>query len=238
MSQISQILSIAENTNHEGEREVAFQRASRMAAKYEIDLNVLRMQNKEKGEVERPTFKKFEVGEYRKRGGGAYSSLYLSIAHAHDLRAMMYGTSHIELYGYQSDIDMVEMIYMTIVVSMVTECIEYLEDEEWRSLGVNKNDARKSFYAGYIKRIGERLRAGRQEAEEEAEKEYAAQGISTALVIADRRKDINKLYYEKNRGVGLWNGAPKATNGTIARHGRAAANRTNISEPERRKIAE
>lgn len=185
-----------------------------------------------RGEVERPVSRKIEVGQSGKRAAGAFSDLLGSIARSNDLRCVYYGNSHVELFGFSSDIDLTITLYMSIVTDMVRDCERYIETGEWRSHGLTIQKARKSWYAGYINRIGERIRMANCEAQREADEEYKGQGT---LVLADRKKEVNKYYHEKAGRLASRQGI-KSFSRAVSNRGSAAAERVDVSTKSARGI--
>ena len=196
---ISRLLAIAEDDNAtKAERESAAARAQILSTRHSIDLDMARKHSQDKEKVQVPIVRQVEVGRKGDRGSGAYSTLLASICRPNGIRVVYNGDSHVTMYGFEDSIDMAELLYGVLAPQMVSECREYIKTGEWKTKAKSIGDARRSFYAGFCAHIEERLDAARQEAEDDAEEEYQAQGQSTALVLRTRKEKVEELYVDEN----------------------------------------
>lgn len=200
---IALILNKAENTSNENERETFFAAAQQMATRAEIDLDVLRYQNREAenkkhSQVE---MRNVEMGTKGNRGGGAYTELFVAIARVNDVRCLR-NNVEVDAYGMPFDLDHTEVLFNVIVQQMVRDCIEYIDAGEWRGRAKSIHDARRSFYTGYRERIALRLKEAKRLAENEARDEYEKQGVSTDMVLADKKQRVDSVYWQDARGSG------------------------------------
>src|SRR5699024_3217094 len=186
---IALILKKAEGTSNEHERETFFAAAQQMATRAEIDLDVLRYQNREEENKKRNQveMRNVQMGTKGDRGGGAYSELFVAIARVNDVRCLR-NNIEVDAYGMPFDLDHTEVLFDVIVQQMVRDCIEYIDSREWKGKAKNVHDARRSFYTGYRERIAARLKEAKRLAEKEAKADYEKQGVSTELVMADKKQ--------------------------------------------------
>lgn len=187
-----------------GEAENALALFQRLRTRHQIDLDTVRQFRDKKQAVQRPTMEQIDVGTKGDRGGGAYVELFKAIAAQNRLRTVYAtGGAWIQLFGFPSDIKATKDIYRVAVVHMIADAEEYLDGDEWRDGKVDKRQARRSFYNGFIDAIERRLKHERLEAEREAAKEWGKQGLDTALVIRDKVSEVNGYFREQTRGESI-----------------------------------
>lgn len=196
IEEISHLLAMAENSDKEGEIDVAMRRAQKLSTRYGIDLEMARRHRGEQ-EVAKPIVRQVELGKKGDRGAGSYSMLLGAICRANEIRVLYYGNSKIEMFGFSDEIEYAEMVYAVVAPQMVAECNAYIKSGDWKGKAENISDARRSFYYGFTSKIEQRLAQARIEAEGEAEEEYAEKGQSAALVISDRKEATESVYKEK-----------------------------------------
>lgn len=226
---IALILNKAENTDNEDERDTFFVAAQKMATRAEIDLDVLRYENREEENKKhnKVEIRRVEMGQKGDRGAGAYSDLYVEIARVNEIRCI-WNNSEVDAYGFPFDLDHTEALFNVVVGQMVADCIKYLDSDEWRGYAKNKNDARKSFYEGYRNRIVLRLKKAKKEAEADAEEEYAEKGVSTSLVLADKKRKVESVYWKDAYKYG-YNRKARGTSAEARRAGDQAGKSARIS---------
>lgn len=90
LAELARILAKAENNPNAHEAELAFERATKLSARYGIDLAVARAHLVGK-EREKPTKEKVKVGDPTRRDNKYLMELFTDIAMANDLRCMIQG---------------------------------------------------------------------------------------------------------------------------------------------------
>ncbi len=147
------------------------------------------------------------------------------------------------LFGFPSDIEMTKKLYAVAVVMMITQADKSIRDKRHEAHGLNAKAWRANFYIGFTQRIQSRLRAIKWEAEAEAEAMAELEGTqerSTALVLADKKEEVEDFFKQENphfyRADGSgekvsksWGGASASTTSWGARdEGASAADRVNL----------
>jgi hypothetical protein len=148
-------------------------------------------------------------------------------------------------YGFESDIEVCEALYASLVVQMVRASDAYLRsgayrreaqhveergpDGRWRTVRkpVHGITARISFQTAFARRIGERLSEAREQATTEVLKIAAAEMASTGteLVLQEKALEISDFYTRTSTARGSWRGwEGSGRSSTLAeRAGRRAA---------------
>lgn len=208
MDLLSQMLVKAEDKGATPEERDTFLRAvSKMAAKAGIELDMLRAKaNEEQGKkVNSPISKTVDIGTKGDRGGGAYAALFVNICQVYDIEVIISNSgSWVKTFGMASDIEIAKKLYDMLFPQMVADCIDYIGDNEWRSEGVTIYDARYSFYSGWRTRIQQRLRSDRIAEIKRASREYRKQGVSTDLVLKDKRREVKDMYWKEAGRLKAW----------------------------------
>lgn len=133
LDKLAKMIAKAESTEFPEEAESFMAKAQELAAAASIDLAVARAHqaNKEKKEV--PEERSVKVGERvnrnAKSGNGWRVELFIAIAEANDCKCMI---SQNQMYvfptGFPSDLDVVESLYASIVVQMISACDKALKN--------------------------------------------------------------------------------------------------------------
>src|SRR4051795_8583919 len=178
LARIAALLRQAEGTDNEHEAEAFMAAAQRLATATSIDLAVARAHSARKERRAAPIAKRIEIGPSGKRALRTYVQLFLAIARANDITCDLASNStYVIAYGFETDIEMCEALYASLVVQMVRASDAYLrsgayrretnyvEERAWdgRRRTVRKPvhgiTARISFQTSFAQRIGERLTA-------------------------------------------------------------------------------
>jgi hypothetical protein len=248
LAKVAALLRQAESTDNEHEAEAFMATAQRMATALSIDLAVARAHTARHERRAAPIAKRIEIGPAGKRALRTYVQLFLSIAQANDLTCDLASNStYVIAYGFDTDIEMVEALYASLVVQMVRASDGYLRsgayraetnyveergpDGRWRKVRkpVHGITARISFQTAFARRIGERLAEARKEETCErlaAETPVPASAPSgTALVLQEKALEVADYYSRTSTARGAWRGW--ASSGRVstsaARAGRRAA---------------
>lgn len=121
LDRISQFIAQAENTTHPAEAEIFMRKAQELAEIASIDLAVARAHQAEKGKVEEPEERKIWVGERRSATNKWKVELFLVIARANDCKCLILGDGMgVAPAGFPSDLEVVERLYASLVVQMVS----------------------------------------------------------------------------------------------------------------------
>lgn len=248
VERISALLAKAESTDSEHEREALMAKAQQLAARHSIDLALAAAREGRTDQqpvVERIVFD----GDHRNRNLKKHLVLLMSaVARANDVRMdVLNRADGVVLYGYPSDVRMAQAIWASLALQMASASAAWMRTGAWRRQTMVRHDrwgpeavpmdarvARRSFYEGFVHRIGERLREARESVERDAVRDDAVRsgagaGAGTALVLAGKRGRIADFYAEQSRARGTWRPtgsgalAPEAS-----RAGRDAASRARL----------
>src|SRR6195952_5017497 len=196
LSRIAALLRKAEGTDNEHEADAYLQAAQRLATLASVDLAVARAHTAQRDQRASPTQRTVVIGEAGKRGLRTYVQLFLAIGRANDLICdIARDSSRVYAFGFDTDIEMVETLYASLVVQMVRTSDAYIKsgdyarelvtkrvrvsdsrrynkwtrewqyDSPYQDRPVHATTARINFQQAFASRIGERLTSARREAE-------------------------------------------------------------------------
>lgn len=189
LGRIAALLRKAEGTDNEHEAAAYMAAAQRLATLESIDLAVARAHTDKKSRPT-PEQRTITIGESGKRGLATYVQLFVAIARANEVTCdVARNSTFVYAYGFGADIDVCEAMYSSLVVQMVSACQRFLrsgqhKDElvwgresstgRWIQKPVHATTARINFQQAFAVVIGERLVQAREQANNEAERHYAA----------------------------------------------------------------
>jgi Protein of unknown function (DUF2786) len=252
LTKLAALLRQAESTNNEHEAEAFMAAAQRLATATSIDLAVARAHSARKERRAAPIAKRIEIGPPGKRALRTYIQLFLAIARANDLTCDLAGNStYVIAYGFETDIEVAEALYASLVVQMVRASDAYLRsgtyrresnwveergrDGRWRSVRkpVHGITARISFQTSFARRIGERLADAREQTTAEVLKAPETTSSGTALVLQEKALEISDFYARTSTARGSWRGwEGSGRSSTLAeRAGRRAADAATTTSP-------
>jgi hypothetical protein len=274
LEKIAKLLALAEAAGTAEEAEAAFAKAQSLAAKFSIDLAVAQSHQADRSKREVPVTRTVTIGERGKRANASLINLYDTIARANDVSVLI-SSNNTTVYptGFPSDLDAVDALWASLAATMVKFGDALVRDRSaaWRSettqqfnystysyetRPVSGQGARKSFYTGFISRIGQRLQEARRAAETVAAAEHFHGGSpeagapvaelaggqpvpsSMALVLREKRAEVAEsqdAWYQARHGrgrkPGSWKGGGNRGTWSSSANGagRAAADRASLS---------
>jgi hypothetical protein len=247
---IGNLLRQAEGTDNPHEAEAFTEAAQRLATIAAIDLEVARAAAAQRDKAATPITRMIQIGDKGKRGLRTYVALFCAIARSNDVTVdIAHNSTYVIAYGYDTDIEVVELLYSSLVVQMVSACDLWLAEGTWRNQTVNrlvttrdpwfgttkqwvskpltKVTARLEFQTQFSQRIETRLHEARDAAISEADTASEAAGeTSTALVLKDKAVAIHDFYTKNSKARGRWRGGNTTSYSSHARDAGDRAART------------
>jgi hypothetical protein len=249
LTRLAALLRQAESTNNEHEAEAFMAAAQRLATATSIDLALARAHTARAQRRAGPIARRIEIGPPGKRALRTYVQLFLAIARANDLTCDLAGDStYVIAYGFDTDIEVCEALYASLVVQMVRGSDAYLRSGRYRREAhwvrergadgrvrtvrkpVHGITARISFQTAFAHRIGERLAVARAETTSAAVRNSAEPARpdgapGTALVLQEKALEVSDFYTRTSTARGSWRGwQGSGRSSTLAeRAGRRAA---------------
>ncbi|WP_375487620.1 DUF2786 domain-containing protein [uncultured Jatrophihabitans sp.] len=247
LTKLAALLRQAESTTNSHEAEAFMAAAQRLATLTSIDLAVARAHTAREERRTIPVARRVEIGPAGKRALKTYVQLYLAIARANDLTCDLASNStYVIAYGFETDVDVCQALYASLVVQMVRASDAYLRSGAYRreqTWGEQRDDrgrvrvvrkpvhgstARISFQTAFATRIGERLGEARTEATAEtlrAQGALPSASAGTELALTEKALEVTDLYTRTSQARGSWRGwQGSGRSSTLAeRAGRRAA---------------
>lgn len=255
MSRIQALLRKAERTDNPHEAEAYLAKAQQLATQASIDLAKARAADGNASKTT-PEMRTLTLGRPRQRGLQTLIALAANIAGPNDvLLNIEYDDTKIYAFGFSQDLDVFTAMYTRLSIHMALECRRFLdsgtyklEDTTVRRRVARTGDplydyidvvipmpaitARLDFQRAYARRIGERLLQARRDAEHQAAHADTVGQPGTALVLADKRKEVDTYrahnsditgdYKERRPSsvsqLGLAAGATAATKAQLTNH--------------------
>jgi len=182
LERISALLSKAERTDNPHEAEAYLMKAQALATAASVDLALARAATVRMEQRQQPQTRTVTIGEKGKRANTHLVALFIAIANANDVRVdIAHNSTYVLAYGMPGDLDVIEAMYSSVAVQMMTASAQWLQVGTWRSetyVAVRRVNgrsvrsvkphtaltARIAFYRGYVERIAERLQQARDSA--------------------------------------------------------------------------
>lgn len=144
------------------------------------------------------------------------------------LQSTGYQGKVIYLNGYETDVDITEMLYTSLLVQ-ATRLMSSPQTKETKPYHVHGTAFNRSFLIGFATRIGERLK----EASSAAEGTTASSERSVALVLVDRRNDVENFVFSRYGKLRSARGSSARASWSGIMAGNTAANSADIGTNRR-----
>ena len=141
LERIGKLLRLAEKAMSSSDEEAAsaMAKAQKLATEHAIDLEIARQHVASKEARKIPTIRKVTIGLRGKRLLATYCQLYLAIAASNDVTCdLAQNSTYVVAYGFESDIDVVDALYMSLVMQMVEASTAYLRSGEYKQEKVRR----------------------------------------------------------------------------------------------------
>lgn len=246
IARIGKLLALSENAATEAEAEAAMAKAQALSTQHQVDLELARTAHTMSGAKPTPEIRRITLGVARTVGLSTFVELFDAIGRANNVRlTVAKDSTWINAYGFDADIDLVEQLYASLVMQMVTASNAYIaagtfrnetrEPTSWfeEPKPVHAKTARISFQEAFAHRVGCRLRTAKREALEAMNVAASAPGIpgmSAELVLVGRQDEVEKFYADEIKHIrGTWKGNRGRNHSSHgARAGDAAGQRAKI----------
>lgn len=229
LDKLSKVLAQAEAASTPEEADAFLAKAQYLSTRWSIDLASARQHTARQEQRPEPVQRTITIGEPRAMGNSRLVSLFLACARPNDVRTdIARDSTTVYAYGFAADLEVVEALYVHLALQMLHDASVFLasdahlvEEAVWnprtRTFGPpSKKTARLAFYEAFIDQVSTRLWTARQEAEERAERERLEhpepeQGTSTALVLAEKEKEVAGYYSRTSQARGSWQAGRRRT---------------------------
>jgi hypothetical protein len=213
VSRVQALLAKAESTDFPEEADALVAKAQELMARHSIDA-ALAQERRAPGA--RPELRHIQVeAPY----ASAKTSMLSAIGRANHVQVVHNGLFEATLVGYPPDLDVVEMLFGSLLVQATTAMLRVPRQE----MGRQVRAFRHAFLVAYAHRIGQRLREAHAAAEREAESEL---GVALVPLFETRRAAIDERMREEFSSVRTKYTSVSHYGGYGA--GRAAADRADI----------
>jgi hypothetical protein len=247
IDKLAKILHLAENASTPEEADSYMQKAQALATVTSIDLAVARQHTAKKAQREQPTHKTITLSEPKKNNNARLVELFDAVASSNDVRInIATNSTYVIAFGMPSDIEVVEVLYASLLFQMVESANAWLKkgeykkeqvwsDRTWSFRAMNGKTARANFYDAFVQRIRMRLWNARREALEAVKAQAytvrdqeTGQEVKTSaeLVLKSKSVEVNDYYKATSRARGSWKGARVSHTSSAARSAGDNAART------------
>jgi len=220
-AKIAALLRQAEGTSNEHEASAFMAKAQALMLEHAISEQELAAQDP--GRKTRPISVEIELGK-NQTGIKAIRSLLAGIADVNRCKVwMMGGRRVLVIAGFQEDVEFVQALFASIRIQMDAAVLQGLP--EAKASGMNASSFKTNFMYGYAARVTHRLKA----AQKEAENQQAPASTSKALVLRDRKAEVEEYVQDT---VGSLRSGPRArhtANAAAVSAGYAAGGQADVS---------
>ena len=237
IDKVGKLLAQAEGTDNEHEAAAFVERAQQLATEHAVDLERARARQRDghRHSAEDPLVQeRVHVGQTGRRGNRHRVLLYVAIAGVNDVRVNIATNSTFVLgFGHRADLDVVERLWISLVLQMTASAQHRLDAGEHRSAGVAALSWRLSFYDGFIETVGHRLAAARARALAVAAPPSVAGEPSAALVLRAKSARVADYYASSSQARGSWRGSSAGrtgVSGSARRAGQADGQRADLGQ--------
>lgn len=230
LDKIAKLHLQAERTDNPDEAQAFYAHAQLLASRYSIDLAMARAHALNKEKRETPTHRTITLGRSGQKNNAALVQLFLTIARANDVKCnIAHNSTFVIAFGFPSDIDLAETLYVNISTQMVeqankvlkkgdykTETREVWSDKDWCYVTkpMDGRVVRRNFYESFTNQIGLRLNEARRQAQVQVEAERVETDDAAtesgepgvALVLAAKTEEVNDYYTKASTAKGSWRG--------------------------------
>lgn len=241
-AKIAKLLKQAERAGTEEEAAVFMEKANKLAATYQVDMALARAHTAKSEKRPEPIMRKVDIGQRRAKYNKQYIELFYEIASAYGLRMdIAHNNTAVWLFGFETDVDVVESLYASLLVQMGDAGNRYIAKGTYREEHVWSNakgefvpmhglTARMAFNTGFTNRVGTRLKVAIYKTRQEIrthELEEAipsgtilndalntiAQETSSELALRATELEVTEFHARTSRAKGAWKGSTGGSGG-------------------------
>lgn len=218
---INALLAQAEGTDNEAEAATFMAKAQELMTKFAIEEAELAKADPTR--KTRPTTVTVDFGKF---GAGIKAKRILlnEIATINRCKVWMHsGRKFMSIAGFEEDVEFVQMLFGSILIQMESACVTALAND--RLPGENASSFRTSFMYAYVSRVARRLK----EAQAIRERHLNDATPGTAIVLRDRRTEVDQYVESKVGKLRKGAGARHRGSANGARSGDAHGRRADVS---------
>ena len=216
LDRVRKLLAQAENTTYPGEAETFTAKAVALMAEHGIEQAHLAAAGRAQD----------EIGSWRVDISAPYAidkaTLLTSIAQAFRCEVIGHWFGRTmeaaTVFGFASDRERVELLYTSLLLQATTQVVRQYPEDPGESVAAY----RRSWLTGFAAAVGYRLQLAEQRAATESQ--AASGGVSTALVLRDRRTAVREAFAE----LGVPDGPAIRRSGTGYTDGAVAGQRADL----------
>lgn len=236
LERIAKLLAKAEAASTQAEAEIYFAKAQELATIHQISLAEAAAHHPDQKKKSVLTHRTIQIGKPGKQVNSHLVWLFSTIANSNDVTInIAHNSTYVVAFGHSDDIDTVELMWSRIAPTMIKLGEKYLATDEWRGetvyrakrvkspywgydevwdyYPITKQSARASYYTGFRQALGDRLAKQRQDTVKAAQKAHddADDGISTDLVLADKKALVQDYYKANSTARGSYRGGQRGS---------------------------
>jgi hypothetical protein len=213
LNRVAKLIAQAEGAATQAEAEAFAEKAQLLATTHQIDVAEARAHSAKKEQREQPEMRTITIGSSGTKGLKYFVALFLSIAQNNGVKCnIRQDSTAIIAFGMPSDIDLVSMLYGSLVSQMVASANVWLATGEYKNeLGsydwdnarrkpLDARVARGSFYVGFDLAIATRLATARQKATDVVRSD----GKTGEIVLRNKSLEVRDFYNSKSNARGSY----------------------------------